>query len=106
MAGQQRERAFHGLDDSFMDHGICADEVRLAAHDGTVRGDFYRELGRGLRDQEATKRAKRVCEQCPVQFDCLEFAIEGRIIDGVWGGTTGDERHALARRRRRRAVGV
>lgn len=88
-----------------MDFGICADETRLELV-GTVRGDFFRELGRGLRDQEATKRAKRVCDECPVRVACVEYAISGRIVDGVWGGTDGAEREALARRRQRRAVSV
>lgn len=105
MAGQQRDRAFHGLDDSFMDSGICAHPRLLETFDGTVRADFFRELGRGLRDQAATVRARRVCEQCPVQAECLEYAIDGRIVDGVWGGTDGAERSRLLRVRRR-AVSV
>lgn len=104
MAGQQRDRAYHGLNDSFMDDGICANPAVLASYDGTVRGDFFRELGRGLRDQEATTRAKRVCEQCPVRMDCLNFALDGRINDGIWGGTDGTERTKLLRRRRRAAA--
>lgn len=106
MAGQQRERAFHGLDDSFMSLGICADRDLLATHDGTKPADFYRELGRGLRDREATTRAKQVCIRCPVQPACRDYAIAGRIYDGVWGGTDGEQRLLLARRRNRRAVGV
>lgn len=105
MAGQQRDRPHHGLDDSFMEHGICADHALLATYHGTQRGDFFRELDRDLRGREATVRAKRVCEECPVRARCLEFAITGRIRDGVWGGTDGDERIVLARRSRR-AVGV
>lgn len=104
MAGQQRDRAFHGLNDSFMDDGICAHPAVLESYDGTVRGDFFRELGRGLRDQEATTRARRVCEQCPVRAACLAFAVDGRIFDGIWGGTDGAERTKLLRRRRRVAV--
>ena len=90
-----------------MDRGICADRVLLATFDGTVKGDFFRELGRGLRDQEATVRAKRVCEECPERMTCLDYAVDGRIYDGVWGGTDGTERVVIAKkRRRRRAVGV
>jgi WhiB family redox-sensing transcriptional regulator len=38
--------------------------------------------------------AKAVCRVCSVRASCLSFAIENRQ-DGIWGGTTLDERHAL-----------
>lgn len=44
--------------------------------------------------------AKEVCARCAVQAPCLEFAMAAREWEGVWGGTTGSERRALARRRR------
>jgi WhiB family redox-sensing transcriptional regulator len=47
--------------------------------------------------------AKEICGACPVREACLEFAIEMREKDGVWGGHTADERRRLIRRRRRRA---
>lgn len=45
--------------------------------------------------------AKTVCEGCSVQSQCLEFAIENREKDGVWGGATFRERQRIVRRRRR-----
>ena len=44
--------------------------------------------------------AKQVCSQCAVQARCLEFAVETREFEGVWGGLTGTERRAVHRRRR------
>ena len=44
--------------------------------------------------------AKRVCSSCPVQQRCLDFAVDAREFEGVWGGLTGTERRALHRRRR------
>ena len=44
--------------------------------------------------------AKRVCAQCRVRDRCLEFALDAREFEGVWGGTTGAERRVLHRRRR------
>jgi WhiB family redox-sensing transcriptional regulator len=41
--------------------------------------------------------AIRVCEGCPVSFDCLEFALEARIRFGIWGGMTEKERRNLQR---------
>ena len=36
--------------------------------------------------------AKRICRTCPVQARCLAWALHNGITDGVWGGTTEDER--------------
>lgn len=43
--------------------------------------------------------AKAVCARCAVRARCLEYALDVREFEGVWGGTTGAERRALARRR-------
>jgi WhiB family redox-sensing transcriptional regulator len=44
--------------------------------------------------------AKRVCATCAVRDRCLDYAIQTREFDGVWGGLTGAERRALHRQRR------
>lgn len=51
-------------------------------------------------DEDAAA-AKAVCDMCPVQLDCLEYAIASREHDGVWGGHTERERQRIIRRRRR-----
>jgi WhiB family transcriptional regulator, redox-sensing transcriptional regulator len=38
--------------------------------------------------------AKAVCGRCSVQGQCLSYAVS-TAQDGIWGGTTGDERRAL-----------
>jgi WhiB family redox-sensing transcriptional regulator len=45
-------------------------------------------------------RAKAVCARCPVRERCLEYALEGGLDHGVFGGTTETERRALRRRDR------
>ncbi|MGH8899311.1 MAG: WhiB family transcriptional regulator [Egibacteraceae bacterium] len=47
-------------------------------------------------------RAKAVCADCPVVRECLDWALETRQHDGVWGGKNEDERRALWRSRTRR----
>jgi WhiB family transcriptional regulator, redox-sensing transcriptional regulator len=42
--------------------------------------------------------AKRVCARCPVQSDCLRWAILTGMDHGVWGGMSEGERRALRRR--------
>jgi WhiB family transcriptional regulator, redox-sensing transcriptional regulator len=39
--------------------------------------------------------AKRICRGCPAQFQCLAWALEHEVTDGVWGGTTEAERRTL-----------
>ena len=52
-------------------------------------------------------RARRICAGCLVRRQCLEFAMETREMQGIWGGTTPEERlrarrDEAARRRRER----
>ena len=46
------------------------------------------------------KEAKRICRDCPVRMDCLQYAMETPVDHGVWGGLTERER----RRRRRESM--
>ena len=45
--------------------------------------------------------AKAVCGTCLVQETCLEFALQVREKEGVWGGATEKERRRILRQRRR-----
>lgn len=45
-------------------------------------------------------RAKAICARCPVQEECLEFALRVRESHGVWGGLNEQERRQLMRRGR------
>nr|WP_156434437.1 WhiB family transcriptional regulator [Mycobacterium sp. IS-1590] len=38
------------------------------------------------------ERAKNVCRSCPVQRDCLRYAVTSVQAWGVWGATTPRER--------------
>jgi WhiB family transcriptional regulator, redox-sensing transcriptional regulator len=49
--------------------------------------------------------AKRICRTCPAQTQCLAWALDNRVIDGVWGGTTGEERRAMRSPPRRMTAG-
>jgi WhiB family redox-sensing transcriptional regulator len=54
-------------------------------------------------DEEGTE-AKAVCAGCAVREACLEFALETREAEGIWGGTTGRERRRILRQRRKTAA--
>lgn len=45
-----------------------------------------------------TRIALTICGQCPIQKQCLEFAIK-EDMQGVWGGTTTRERIKMTYRR-------
>ncbi|MGW3496353.1 WhiB family transcriptional regulator [Streptomyces sp. NPDC001020] len=47
----------------------------------------------------AQNEAKAVCVHCPVQVECLAYALDHRVQHGVWGAMTERERRALLRRR-------
>ena len=50
------------------------------------------------RDNSNAARAKRICATCPVQADCLAYALEHvENLRGVWGGTTPRERLTMRR---------
>lgn len=49
--------------------------------------------------------AKAVCGSCPVQAECLEWALSNHERLGVWGGTTERERQMMTVTRRRRQTG-
>lgn len=43
--------------------------------------------------------AKAMCQRCPIQRDCLRYAVNAHEV-GVWGGLTEQERRAMVRRLR------
>ena len=43
------------------------------------------------------REAIRICRTCPIQVRCLAWALERGVADGVWGGTTAEQRRAIRR---------
>jgi WhiB family redox-sensing transcriptional regulator len=46
-------------------------------------------------DVVSVRVAKRVCAGCPVRADCLDYALDNGIVEGIWGGRSGRERRQL-----------
>lgn len=40
-------------------------------------------------------RAKSICKVCPVNAECLQYALEIREPYGIWGGLTETERRGM-----------
>jgi WhiB family redox-sensing transcriptional regulator len=57
-------------------------------------GEFFPSDGVGV------EHARKVCGECPVRVDCLEYALTYRIDHGVWGGCSERERRRILRQRR------
>ena len=55
-------------------------------------------------DGAGVEVAKRVCEGCPSQRSCLEYALRNRIDHGVWGGCSERQRRRMLRARRLEAA--
>ncbi|GHT81431.1 hypothetical protein FACS1894125_2140 [Actinomycetota bacterium] len=43
----------------------------------------------------SAKEARAICSMCPVRVDCLDYAIENGISQGIWGGTSERERRQI-----------
>jgi WhiB family redox-sensing transcriptional regulator len=52
---------------------------------------FFPISARGAGAQQAD-RAVRICAGCQVRRQCLEFAMRTGEKEGIWGGTTPEER--------------
>jgi len=72
-------------------------ELALCKDPSVDKKDFFSDK------PESIKRAKEVCDRCPVVLDCLEYALDHRREVGVWGGTTDRQRVRLRQKRSREA---
>jgi WhiB family transcriptional regulator, redox-sensing transcriptional regulator len=63
-----------------------------------VGGDtWFPEKGGSTRD------AKRICQNCPVRAECLEYALAHDERFGIWGGMSERERRRQKKTRRAEA---
>lgn len=81
-------RKIPDLDTTWTDDALCAQ---------TDPDLFFPEKGGTSND------ARAVCQQCPVIAECLTYALDARMSDGVWGGMSAAERKAILRKRAPRA---
>lgn len=65
--------------------------VAAAACRGSGANFFPMKMG-----EIGIKEALAACEICPVQIDCLKYALDNRIQYGIWGGYTARGRRELA----------
>lgn len=46
---------------------------------------------RGKTVNSRRKRAQRICNSCPVQYECLRYAVLNDFRDGIWAGYEMDD---------------
>lgn len=88
---------------------MSATSWEQSARCSTIGPAIFFPEGQGRRFTAAAREAKAVCGWCPVRELCLDRALElegtadRHKRAGIWGGTTPNERAAIARRRRQAA---
>lgn len=74
--------------------------VKQSACAGLDTDIFYpegKQEDNGMWSKPDWTSAKKVCYNCPVSRQCLEYALITKEEHGVWGGYTPNERRAMQR---------
>lgn len=92
-----------GLTRSILEDTGITETERLPIPSWQARGSCWR-TGYDLffpdnKDDARSKipKAKKICEECPVRKECLQYALETESQHGVWGGTTRSERKRISK---------
>lgn len=67
-------------DTDWMAQGNCVDKTPAT---------FFPSDGKGV------DAARRICAECVVKEECLDYALANKIDHGVWGGTSERERRRI-----------
>jgi WhiB family redox-sensing transcriptional regulator len=87
---------------------ILASSLALATAEDTWRDvalcrdtdpDLFFPVGTTGQALVSIDHAKRVCAECNVTQDCLDFALDTNQDSGIWGGLSEEERRAIRRQR-------
>ena len=77
---------------------------RMAALCRTVDRDFFDIPSVGLAGQRTHMRIEiAICQECPSQNPCLDYAMDTRQPSGLWGGLLPKERSRLRQKQTRMA---
>jgi len=75
----------HGDDDHWTRYAACRGHDPELFYPVSFAGPALDDIG----------RAKAICASCTVRTDCLSWALRAGEPDGVWGGTTPEERRYI-----------
>jgi WhiB family redox-sensing transcriptional regulator len=79
--------ALAAADYEWRKHSLCRD----------TNPDLFFPVGTTGAALVQIEEAKAVCRVCPVQAECLNFALTTNQDSGIWGGTSEEERRKLRR---------
>jgi WhiB family redox-sensing transcriptional regulator len=77
---------------------------RSAAACQSADPDLFFPISSSGPAEQQIARAKRICANCVVRRECLEYAVTNEQVYGIWGGTTAEDRQRDRRRKRRAAA--
>lgn len=78
-----------GVIPAWMEHAACGTGVNP-----TINPEqFFPHPGQN--SEQDTRVARSICTRCPVRGDCLKYAYDNNIQDGIWGGLTDRTRRRL-----------
>lgn len=83
--------AAFGLDRSWTSGAAC--QGYMAGRRTDEHNPWYADWWKmydGIRGREFVKAALIICHDCPAQYGCARYAVEGRMIAGTWGMTLVD----------------
>ncbi len=87
--------SIENLADTIRGMGDWVEESRCAPDTAFL----FHASANGWAAAQRTHEAKRICRRCPVQAECLEYALKCRIRVGVWGGLSAKERDEILQER-------
>lgn len=65
--------------------------------------ELFFPIGQGEGPRQQVQEARAVCARCPAVWQCLDWAT-AHNVEGVWGGTTKEERDNIRRRMRAQRI--
>lgn len=68
------------MSDAWMKAGLCV---------GAETDLWFPNIG------QSTVPAERICHTCPVEAECLQYALDNDIAYGVWGGKSPRDRRRM-----------
>jgi WhiB family transcriptional regulator, redox-sensing transcriptional regulator len=73
---------------------------RQAACRGPQKSVFFPPTHFEKKDERESRerRAKEICSECSVRMACLQYALQIREPNGVWGGMSESERKQIMAR--------
>jgi WhiB family redox-sensing transcriptional regulator len=81
--------ALAAAEDVWRDHALCRD----------TDPELFFPVGTTGQALVSIDHAKRVCAQCEVTSECLDFALATNQDSGIWGGLSEEERRVIRRQR-------